>query len=187
METLNIKINLGAIRPLIEQFFMENNMKDLMDCGETGNEGLYDISQVYKDILEEKFGFTVPDCYAEEGLSTVKYIIHFPEGIEGLTKEEKVLEVKASYDVEDVIDDFVDLFEEEGVLYEPNYYYDVEISLIIEGSYYPNSDISIGNFDTYKEAKDIADAISVQDDKLYECYIYKYDEQGNLIKDWRIF
>ena len=60
-------------------------------------------------------------------------------------------------------------------------------SITIEGNYYPNSDISIGNFDTYKEAKAIADAISVQDDELYECYIYKYDEQGNIIKDWRIF
>lgn len=64
--------------------------------------------------------------------------------------------------------------------------FSVEISLILNGEYYPDSDIHIGTFDTYESAYSIAKNIDVQDADLYECYIYELDEDYNIINTTRI-
>lgn len=66
--------------------------------------------------------------------------------------------------------------------------YTVEISLILNGEYYPNSDIQIGMFKTKEEAMKIAKEIDVQDPNLYECHVYTLDgDSYEIIDDTRVF
>lgn len=65
--------------------------------------------------------------------------------------------------------------------------FSIEISFILNGEYYPESDIHIGTFDTYESAYSIARDIIVQNKDLYECYIYKLDKDYNIIQSTRIF
>jgi len=71
---------------------------------------------------------------------------------------------------------------------EKNVVYTVEISLILDGKYYPDSDIQIGMFKTKEEAMKIAQEIDVQSPELYECYVYTLDgDSHEIIDDIRIF
>ena len=65
--------------------------------------------------------------------------------------------------------------------------FSIEISFILNGEYYPESDIQIGTFDTYESAYSIAKNIDVQNADLYECYIYELDKDYNIINTTRIF
>lgn len=65
--------------------------------------------------------------------------------------------------------------------------YSVEISLILNGQYYPDSDIHIATFNNYTDAYAVASNIDVQDSSLYECYIYTLDENSEIIEEERIF
>lgn len=65
--------------------------------------------------------------------------------------------------------------------------FSIEISLILNGEYYPESDIQIGTFDTYESAYSIARNIVAQNADLYECYIYELDKDYNIIHSTRIF
>ena len=66
--------------------------------------------------------------------------------------------------------------------------YTVEISLILDGEYYPDSDIQIGMFKKKEEVMKIAREINVQDPGLYECHVYTLDEDScEIIDNTRIF
>ena len=65
--------------------------------------------------------------------------------------------------------------------------YSVEMSLILNGEYYPDSDIHIATFDNFDDALAFALNIDVQDADLYECYIYTLDENSEIVKDYRVF
>ena len=65
--------------------------------------------------------------------------------------------------------------------------FSVEMSLILNGEYYPESDIHIGTFNNFKEAFTVANRISVQDPKLYECYVYELNENYEIVKTTRVF
>lgn len=65
--------------------------------------------------------------------------------------------------------------------------FSIEISLILNGKYYPESDIQVGIFNTYESAYAIAKNIAVQNADLYECYIYELDKDYNIINTTRIF
>lgn len=63
------------IRRCVEEYFKENNFKDLMNCGASDDEGLYDISGVVANCLV-KVGYSVDYNYASDGLGDGKYVIH---------------------------------------------------------------------------------------------------------------
>ena len=65
--------------------------------------------------------------------------------------------------------------------------YSIEMSLILNGEYYPDSDIHIATFDNFDDALAFALNIDVQDADLYECYIYTLDENSEIVEDYRVF
>ena len=65
--------------------------------------------------------------------------------------------------------------------------YSIEMSLILNGEYYPDSDIHIATFDNFDDALAFALNIDVQDADLYECYIYTLNENSEIVEDYRVF
>lgn len=64
----------------------------------------------------------------------------------------------------------------------------VEICLILDGEYHPNSDIHVGTFDSHDAAVKFAKGIDVQDPKMYECFVYEVDKNTSELLDCeRIF
>ena len=64
--------------------------------------------------------------------------------------------------------------------------FEIVISLIIDGKYVDNSDIQIGFYDTFEEAKAICDKMDFQTPSMYEVYINKYNDQDELVDNIRI-
>lgn len=65
--------------------------------------------------------------------------------------------------------------------------YSVEMSFILDGEYYPDSDIHIATFDNFDDALAVAQNIDVQNAALYECYIYTLNENSEIVEDYRVF
>lgn len=64
------------IRKLVEEYFEENGIEDLMDYGASGDEGLGDVSKVVADCLVE-VGYPVEYNYAEDSIyGDGKYDVH---------------------------------------------------------------------------------------------------------------
>lgn len=69
-----------------------------------------------------------------------------------------------------------------------NLLYSLEMSFILNGVYYPESDIFLGTYNSFDEALAAARNIEVQDPSLYECYIYTEDADTlEIIEDYRVF
>ena len=63
--------------------------------------------------------------------------------------------------------------------------FEIVISLIIDGKYVDNSDIQIGFYNTFEEAKMVCDKIDFQTPSMYELYINEYCDD-ELVNDTRI-
>jgi len=86
------------IREVVEEYFKENGFKDLMECGASDDEGLYDISGVVANCLVEA-GYLVDYNYAEDGLGDGKYVIHI-----GYLGKDNVYDLYAWDGVDDVVE-----------------------------------------------------------------------------------
>ncbi len=91
------------IREVVEEYFEERGFNDLMDCGASGDEGLYDISGVVADCLVE-VGYPVDFNYAEDGLGDGKYVIHI-----GCLGTDNVYDLYAWDGVDDVVEIIEDI------------------------------------------------------------------------------
>jgi hypothetical protein len=65
--------------------------------------------------------------------------------------------------------------------------YSVEISLVMDGQYVPDSDIHIWTYNSYDKAQSVAEAIDVQDADLYECYVYTLNDDDEILETSRIW
>ena len=171
-------------KAVVEYFKEHSNIQDLMCYGASNDEGLNDISEPYAEILEN-LGFKNQGHYAEDGMGDGKYDVYLE--IPSITKDRIEIPVKAWYDAERVITDICDLLEDYGYL-STHVEYSVEMSLILDGEYYEDSDIHIATFDNFNDAYTLANQIDVQDPELYECYIYAINtDDSNILDSYRVF
>lgn len=86
------------VREVVEEYFEEEGITDLMEYGTSGDEGLSDISGVVADCLVE-VGYPVDYNYAEDGLGDGKYEIHI-----GCFDKDFKFEISAWNGVDEVVD-----------------------------------------------------------------------------------
>lgn len=67
--------------PKVVQYFKENNMENLMDYGNDSDEGLYHLSSMYQEIMDN-LDIKYSNIYTEDGISDGKYLttISFENG-----------------------------------------------------------------------------------------------------------
>lgn len=63
----DLRINL-----YVEEYFRENNIKDLMEYGSDNDEELYKLSTMYEELLQ-KLNVNYKEIYTEDGVSDGKY------------------------------------------------------------------------------------------------------------------
>lgn len=86
------------IREVVEEYFREEDITDLMEYGASSDEGLNDISGVVADCLVE-VGYPVEYNYAEDGLGDGKYVISI-----GCLDKDFKFEISAWNGVDEVVD-----------------------------------------------------------------------------------
>ena len=172
------------VKKVVEDYFKDNSIKNLMDFGASCDEGLRDISKPFAEVLKS-LGFKFEQSYAEDGSSDGKYNIFLE--VPGITEERIELEVKAWYDVEQVTNEICNLLEDYDLLSDDDNKFEVLVALIREdGSYVNDSDIQIGFYDSFEEAKAICDKMDFQTPSMYEVYINEYDKNDEFVSDIRI-
>ncbi|KAG4098370.1 hypothetical protein H8356DRAFT_1672897 [Neocallimastix lanati (nom. inval.)] len=78
------------IDKIVSNYFKLNNIEDLMEYGSDSDEGLYSLSSLYKDIMNE-LNIKYEYIYTEDGFSDGKYITT----ISFKNKKEMSIETKA--------------------------------------------------------------------------------------------
>ena len=174
------------VEKAVKNYFEDNTIKDLMCYGASRDEGLNDISGPYEEILEN-LGFEVQGHFAEDGFGDGKYVVYLD--VPAITKDRIEIPVKARYDIEQVTEDICNLLEDYNCCWlSTQIEYSVEISLILNGEYYEESDIHIATFDNFTDACAFAEQIDVQNPELYECYIYAINSDDyDILDSHRVF
>ena len=172
------------VKQFVLDYFKEQKITDLMDFGETGNEGLADISDPFAIILT-KLGLVVKNNYAKEGYGDGKYLVYLE--VPELSNKHIELSIKAWYDADKVAEDICDILEDEGLLNEDPNRFEIQIALIDkQGCYVNNSDLMIGFYNSFEEAKKICDLIDFQSPEIYQVYINEYNKNQELVTTNRI-
>lgn len=67
------KCIINEINKIVSNYFHENEIVNLMNYGNDSNEGLYSLSNLYKEIMDE-LNIKYEYVYTEDGTSDGKYI-----------------------------------------------------------------------------------------------------------------
>lgn len=92
------------VEQIVNNYFEENSLTDLMDYGASDDEGLGDISEVVADCLKA-IGINVEWYNADDGLGDGKYNIAF--GINGETYTDSIKAWNGADEVADIIEQII--------------------------------------------------------------------------------
>lgn len=172
------------VKKAVENYFKEEEITNLMYFGETGNKGLADISEPFAIILT-KLGIVVKNNYAEEKNGDGKYLVYLE--VPELSDKRIEISTKAWYDADQVAEDICDILEDGGLLSEDPNRFEIQIALIDEQGYFvSNSDLLIGFYNSFEEAKAVCDKMDFQTPSMYEVYINEYDKNDELVTTTRV-
>lgn len=103
-------VNRDKVEVAVERIYHLYGMKDLMECGETGNEALSDMAGIFAEILQ-LLDCTVQSFYTTESVDgDGKYNVYLT--VNG--KELSGRRISAWYDFNQVVEEVKDILEEVG-------------------------------------------------------------------------